>query len=102
MAAIGNEILGSAVGGDDPVNLHSQYLACSHGKLNFQPSTNGGSPISATPSTVTNIVNGVVEVTVGNTDCSAGNCDGALRNEINTALGLPLDHKSRAEAVLTT
>ena len=90
VAAIADEIFGSAVGGTDQVNLHSQYLACSHGKLDFQPSTNdGGSPTSATPSTVTDIVNGVVEVTIDSVDCSAApgtGCDYALFNAVNTAL----------------
>jgi hypothetical protein len=49
------DVFGSLAGGVDPVNLASQYSACSKGKLLFVPATGG-----------TNIVNGAVEVTIPN------------------------------------
>lgn len=73
--AISDEIFGT---GGDQVNMRTQYLACSHGKLNMQPAadaTAGG----------LSITDGVVEVTVG-TDCTTLPCDGVMRNDVNNAL----------------
>ena len=64
----------------DPVNLKSQYAACSHGKLNFSPAPD---EISADPD-ATNLVDGVTEVTV-DVACS-GSCDGSLRNAANAII----------------
>eukprot|EP00571_Detonula_confervacea_P013210 CAMPEP_0172298404 /NCGR_PEP_ID=MMETSP1058-20130122/1079_1 /TAXON_ID=83371 /ORGANISM="Detonula confervacea, Strain CCMP 353" /LENGTH=1052 /DNA_ID=CAMNT_0013007679 /DNA_START=26 /DNA_END=3184 /DNA_ORIENTATION=- len=79
-ATIANNIFGDEVGGNDPVNLHSQYEACSHGKFLFKPAPNqvGNSGVS--------IVDGVVEVTASSTDCTDGGCDGALRTEASNIL----------------
>jgi hypothetical protein len=78
---IADNVFGSAIGGTDPINLHSQYLACSHGQLNMQPASNA----TSSNGVVTNIENGIVEVTV-NTDCANLPCDADMRNDINKAL----------------
>ena len=78
---LADDVFGVAIGGDDAVNLHSQYFACSHGKLDFQPT---GPRTSSSPAKVTDIVNGVVEVTVS-TSCP-GICDGDMSNEVNIPL----------------
>jgi hypothetical protein len=78
---IADSIFGAAVGGPDLVNMNSQFKACSHGKLNMIPAANRASSNGA----VTNIVNGVVEVTV-NTNCTTLPCDGVMRNNVNSAL----------------
>ena len=78
---LADDVFGTAVGGGDTVNLHSQYKACSHGKLDFQPATSRTSANAK----VTDIVDGVVEVTVS-TVCSS-TCDGNMRNDVNNALG---------------
>ena len=84
---IANDVFGNQIsGGNDAVNLHSQYKACSHNKLNFVPSTNDAGSSNSNDADVTNIVNGIVEVTV-NTDCSTTPCDGTMRNDVNNALG---------------
>jgi hypothetical protein len=48
------DVFGSLAGGVDPVNLASQYSACSKGALTFAPATGGNG----------SIVNGAVEVTI--------------------------------------
>ena len=78
---IADSIFGAAVGGPDLVNMNSQFKACSHGKLNMIPAANRASSNSA----VTNIVKGVVEVTV-NTDCTTTPCNGQMRKDVNNAL----------------
>ena len=83
---IANDVFGNQISGNDAVNLHSQYEACSHNKLNFVPSTNDAGNSNSNDADVTNIVNGIVEVTV-NTDCSTIPCDGTMRNDVNNALG---------------
>lgn len=80
MGSLANDVFGPAIGGTDPVNLHSQYLACSHGKLDFQPTTS----LNSNDAKVTNINDGVVEVTVS-TICSAF-CDGNMVNDVNVAI----------------
>ena len=79
---LANDVFGTTIpGGSDLVNLHSQYKACSHGKLDFQPAI----PRSSGNAKVTSIANGVVEVTVS-TVCSSA-CNGQMRNDVNNALG---------------
>ena len=80
-AGLADSIFGAAVGGSDQVNLYSQFKACSHGQLEMVPATNRASNNGA----VTNIVNGVVEVTVS-TDCTTTPCDGQMTNDVNAAL----------------
>mmetsp|Transcript_35943 Transcript_35943/g.75671 ORF Transcript_35943/g.75671 Transcript_35943/m.75671 type:complete len:585 (+) Transcript_35943:327-2081(+) len=81
-AQLADDVFGAAISetDPDPVNLHSQFLACSHGKLDFQPTSDLASGIAE----VTNIANGVVDVTVS-TVCST-TCDGQMRNDVNNAL----------------
>jgi hypothetical protein len=78
---LADSIFGTAAGGSDAVNMYSQYKACSHGKLEMLPAANRASSNGA----VSNIVNGVVEVTV-NTNCATTPCDGQTVNEVNNAL----------------
>jgi len=71
--ALSNSVFGNGV---DPVNLSSQYAACSHNKLEF---VKAAEKTGATNS----ITNGVVTVTVS-TAVAEG--DGAMRNAITTKL----------------
>ena len=82
LGTLANDVFGIAIGGTDPVNLHSQYLACSHGQLDFQPTT----PRNSNHAMVTNINDGVVEVTVS-TACGAF-CDGTMFNDVNSAINV--------------
>ncbi len=85
---IADKVFGSLIpGGSDAVNMCSQYLACSHGQLDFQPVANRLR--TTLDGAVTDIVDGAVEVTVDNTvDCSnaAVACDTDLYNEANVKL----------------
>jgi hypothetical protein len=67
---------------DDPVNLKSQYSACSYGALTCNAA-------SKTTSTGVAVSNGVYEVTIGNT--VSGEADGVIRDAVvaagNSALG---------------
>jgi hypothetical protein len=78
---LADDVFGSMIGGSDAVNLHSQMLACSHGKLDFQPA---GARTSGNSARVTEIVNGVVEVTVSTT-CKT-DCWNNMYNDVNIAL----------------
>jgi hypothetical protein len=78
---LADDVFGSTIGGSDAVNLHSQMLACSHGKLDFQPA---GARTSGNSARVTDIVNGVVEVTVSTT-CKT-DCWNNMYNDVNIAL----------------
>ena len=81
LATLSDDVFGDRVAGNtDAVNLASQYFACSHGQLDIQPTAGRTSGDAR----VTNIANGVVEVTVS-TACPT-NCDGLLRNEVTAAL----------------
>jgi hypothetical protein len=64
----------------DPVNLKSQYLACSHNKLNFVPASDR---VKVSGATGSNISAGAVTVQVS-TLTSEG--DGVMRNAITAAL----------------
>lgn len=76
------DVFGSAIGGSDAVNLHSQMMACSHGKPNFQPT---GPRLSGNTARVSDISDGVVEVIVS-TNCQT-DCWNEMYNDVNTALG---------------
>ena len=80
LATLSDDVFGTRAGGTDLVNLASQYFACSHGKLDINPI----GPRTSGNSKVTNIANGVVEVTVSSACTSQ--CDGTLRNEVTNAL----------------
>jgi len=64
----------------DAVNLKSQYLACSHNKLNFVPANSRAKVSGASGS---NILDGAVTVQVSTT---TGEGDSVMRNAITTAL----------------
>jgi len=76
--SVSNKVFGNDI---DPVNLASQYKACSHGKLNIikAPDRTGKS---------TSISNGVVTVTVSTT---TGEGDVAMRNAITNELNSEFD-----------
>ena len=82
-AALANSVFGSLVGGNDPVNLSSQYKACSHDQLNFVPALEQVGVSNNVD--VSDIVDGVTTVTV-NTGCTANTCDGTLHNAATTAI----------------
>lgn len=78
-----NEVFGDLVdGGTSNVCLASQYSACSYNQLNFVPTS---ARTSNAPGIASDIVNGVVEVTVSTT-CTNNACDGTIRNAVKTAL----------------
>ena len=64
----------------DNYNLKSAYSACSFGKLNIIKAANK----TSIKTTVTNISNGVVTVTLPTTSTTAG--DGTVRNAVTSAL----------------
>jgi len=66
-AALANSVFGSLVGGNDPLNLSSQYKACSHNQLNFVPTTERVGVSNNVD--VSDIVDGAMTVTV-NTECT--------------------------------
>ena len=69
-ASLSDSVFGTS---GDPVNLRSQYQACSYNKFNFNPAT--GSP---------DIVNGVTEVSIDIT--VAGVDDATVRTAVDNAL----------------
>jgi hypothetical protein len=69
MADISNSVFGTS---GDPVNLVSQYKACSYDKLRFAPTTDSRA------------TNGVYEVTI--TQTVTGVLDSVVRNSVTTAL----------------
>mmetsp|Transcript_20344 Transcript_20344/g.30258 ORF Transcript_20344/g.30258 Transcript_20344/m.30258 type:complete len:824 (-) Transcript_20344:193-2664(-) len=85
MGELANSVFGAdsgVAGADDEVNLRSQYLACSHGKLTFAPTSERGLAASYYGEG-SDISNGAVTVHV-NTSIAEG--DDAMRNDITDAL----------------
>ena len=80
---LANSVFGSLVGGNDPVNLASQYKLCSQDQLLFVPPSNV--PLSKNQNSATDIVNGVTTVTV-DTGCTTNACDNTLHNAATTAI----------------
>jgi len=77
--------LSNSVFGDngDPLNLKSQYSACSNGKLNFVPANSKSLLSGQGQDGETDISNGVTTVRV-NVDTSQG--DGIMRNDVTEEL----------------
>ena len=73
--ALSNSVFGNDV---DPVNLSSQYAACSHNQLEFVKAADTGGVLYAN-----SITNGVVTVTV---DTTVADGDAAMRNAITNKL----------------
>eukprot|EP00957_Ditylum_brightwellii_P175950 13397682-Ditylum_brightwellii.AAC.1 len=85
MAELADSVFGADSGlleANDPVNLRSQYLECSHRKLSFTLA--GSRPRVDTTLGGSSISNGAVTVKV-NTAVSEG-ADGTMRNEISETL----------------
>ena len=76
---LSNSVFGNSV---DPVNLKSQYLACSHGKLNFNKAA--ARTKSGGASGGTSIANGAVTVSLPSRVVADG--DGVIRNAVTMEL----------------
>lgn len=80
MAALSDSVFGT---NGDPVNLASQYSACSYGQVNFVP---------AQASNNEPIVDGVIEVTID--QVVSGTSDSTVRNAVTSALNAKLGYQA--------
>eukprot|EP00571_Detonula_confervacea_P016393 CAMPEP_0172302430 /NCGR_PEP_ID=MMETSP1058-20130122/4128_1 /TAXON_ID=83371 /ORGANISM="Detonula confervacea, Strain CCMP 353" /LENGTH=626 /DNA_ID=CAMNT_0013012899 /DNA_START=109 /DNA_END=1989 /DNA_ORIENTATION=+ len=78
-AYLSNKVFGT---GGDTVNLKSQYTACSHGKLNFDPMVNRDMNSNPQDGT-TGIVDGVVTIKVNN---NVAESDAVFRNAVTAKI----------------
>jgi len=86
MAKISDEVFGT---GNDPMNLKSQYAACSYGKLNFEPSNGvfNGNTITGGVGEITlnSNVNGISHSEVRTNMLSAADAKyGSIQSKINS------------------
>lgn len=91
---LADSVFGALIGGPDPVNLASQYSACSHNQLNFAPQPDS---TSSTPDAVSDLQDGVATV-YSTVSTSPGG--GTMRNDATRKLSDAHGSRGGAEYVM--